>query len=167
MGTTEEQSLDAKVRGIDASGKEDMDEVGSLEKLLAEAKLLLEEAEMEVTRRKNKVMELEKNLTVTMKKVKEETLKQEKTPEEVEKRRAEVRRKWRILGMKVRVGVTANIVKRRKVLDANTFMEKETEAVDKEDQLDLEGRCERKKTERRRWRRGGIRVGDTQGRDLF
>merc|ERR1712223_1134543 len=100
---------------------------------------------------------------------KEETaLKQEeKTPEEVEKRRAEVRRKWRILGMNVRVGVTANIVKRRKVLDANTFMEKETEAVDKEDKLDLEGRCERKKTERRRWRRGGIRVGDTQGRDLF
>jgi len=145
-----------------------MDEVGSLEKLLAEAKALLEEAESEVTRRKNKVLELERNLTVLREKVeKEDTMKQERTPEEEEKRRAEVRRKWRILGMKVRVGVTANIVRRRKMLDADSFMEKETEAVDKGDKLDLEGRCERKKTERRRWRRGGIRVGDTQGRDLF
>lgn len=89
----------------------------------------------------------------------------EASNESVVKRKAEVRRKWRVLGMKVRVGVTANIVRRRKINDASTFVDKETESVTKEDNLDLEGKCERKTVVKKRWRKAGILVGNMQGRD--
>jgi len=89
----------------------------------------------------------------------------EASNESVVKRKAEVRRKWRVLGMKVRVGVTANIVRRRKINDASTFVDKETESVTKEDNLDLEGKCERKTVVKKRWRKAGILIGNMQGRD--
>ena len=37
----------------------------------------------------------------------------------------------------------------------------------KEDQLDLEGKCHRKKADKRFFRRGGVAVGTVQGRDNF
>ena len=37
----------------------------------------------------------------------------------------------------------------------------------KEDQLDLEGKCHRKKADKRYFRRGGVAVGTVQGRDNF
>ena len=37
----------------------------------------------------------------------------------------------------------------------------------KEDQLDLEGKCHRKKADKRFFRRDGVAVGTVQGRDNF
>merc|ERR1712034_63677 len=88
-------------------------------------------------------------------------------PEET--RRARVRRRWRILAMKVRfgLGASAMAVKARNLKDAASFIDKETEEASKEDQMDLEGKCTRIKKDKRHFRRGGVRVGCTQGRDAF
>merc|ERR1711962_1063569 len=51
--------------------------------------------------------------------------------------------------------------------DISTFIDQETEEATKEDQMDLEGKCMRKKTDKRHFRRGGVRVGCTEGRDGF
>jgi len=155
-----------------------------LETMLAEAVKLLVQAENEVKIKQQKVAELQKRLKEV--KLKEKEAKEarnpkklaeadkaqeeisktpEKSAEDELKRKAEIRRKWRILGMKVRVGVTANIVRRRKMNDADSFLDKETDTVTKEDNLDLEGKCEQKKTVKSKWRRGGILVGAVQGRD--
>merc|ERR1712215_546793 len=83
--------------------------------------------------------------------------------------KAEVRRRWRILGMKIKFGLGAQAlaVKRRNLKDADSFIDKESEEASKEDQLDLEGKCMRRKMDKRHLRRGGINVGSTQGRDGF
>merc|ERR1712098_833326 len=90
-------------------------------------------------------------------------------PIDEEARRALVRRRWRVLGLKVKFGLSANLmaVKKRNMNDLNSFIDKETEEACKEDQLDLEGRCMRKTKDKRHFRRGGIMVGSTQGRDGF
>merc|ERR1719397_1363043 len=74
-----------------------------------------------------------------------------------------IKKKWRVLGLKVRVGVTPAVERQRKVNDPNSFMEKEFVDVKKEEDMDLEGNCSRKKTIRKKWRKSGIRVGCTQG----
>jgi len=187
--------LDRQVRGLDApiqDPQEEESQQSCLERLLAEAVDLLNQAENEVKIRQNKVLELqnkldrvletkkqeitvekkEENMQNKIKSLEEESPKEESkkeittNKEDESKRKAEVRRKWRVLGMKVRVGVTANVVRRRKVNDANTFIDKETEAVAMEDNLDLEGKCERKKAVRSKWRKAGVMVGTNQGRDL-
>jgi hypothetical protein len=84
-------------------------------------------------------------------------------------------RKWRVLGMKVRLGVGGvAVTKRRDVSDAETFIIKESEVsvlrwnvfaklfifiqeACKEDQLDLEGKCMRKKKDKRFFCGGGLR----------
>jgi len=90
-------------------------------------------------------------------------------PVDEETRRANVRRRWRILAMKVRfgLGASAMAVKARNLKDAASFIDKETEEASKEDQMDLEGKCARIKKDKRHFRRGGVRVGCTQGRDGF
>merc|ERR1711909_180073 len=84
-------------------------------------------------------------------------------------RRANVRRRWRILAMKVRFGLGASVmaVKARNLKDAASFIDKETEEATKEDQMDLEGKCMRIKKDKRHFRRGGVAVGSTAGRDMF
>jgi len=84
-------------------------------------------------------------------------------------RKARVRRRWRVLGMKIKFGLGAQAmaVKRRNLQDASSFIDKETEEASKEDQLDLEGKCHRKKADKRYFRRGGVAVGSVQGRDNF
>jgi len=136
--------------------------VGCVMILLTDAKKLLHQAQQEVTKREEKVKELEARLAAAI-----ET--QNKPAQEVksqteEERRAAVRRRWRILGMKVRVGITANIVKRRKMGDANSFVVKETEKVNKEDEMDLEGACKRKTKIKSKYRKVGFGAGNTQGR---
>merc|ERR1712098_65624 len=81
----------------------------------------------------------------------------------------EAAQRWRVLGLKVKFGLSANLmaVKKRNLNDLNSFIDKETEEACKEDQLDLEGRCMRKTKDKRHFRRGGIMVGSTQGRDGF
>ena len=37
----------------------------------------------------------------------------------------------------------------------------------KEDQMDMEGKCMRKKMDKRHFRRGGVMIGSLQGRDGF
>merc|ERR1712058_50416 len=64
-------------------------------------------------------------------------------------RKARVRRRWRVLGMKIKFGLGAQSLatKKRNLADASTFIEKESEEASKEDQLDLEANAsERKQT---------------------
>ena len=120
--------------------------------------------------------------------------------------------RWRVLALKVKFGLGANFlaVKKRNLNDITTFIDQETEVVNylcqhlclsenhktnqeatKEDQMDLEGKCMRKKvirfffsqvsyppiqvsfltsdiqTDKRHFRRGGVRVGCAEGRDGF
>ena len=117
-----------------------------------------------------------------------------------------------MLALKVKFGLGANFlaVKKRNLNDITTFIDQETEVVNylcqhlclsenhktnqeatKEDQMDLEGKCMRKKvirfffsqvsyppiqvsyltsdiqTDKRHFRRGGVRVGCAEGRDGF
>merc|ERR1711971_584344 len=92
-----------------------------------------------------------------------------KKPETEEERRARVRRRWRVLAFKVKFGLGANFlaIKKRNLNDINTFIDQETEEATKEDQMDLEGKCMRKKPDKRHFRRGGVRVGCAEGRDGF
>jgi len=97
------------------------------------------------------------------------TSSQPSEPEDEAARRARVRRRWRVLGMKIKFGLGAQAmsVKRRNTKDASSFIDNETEEATKEDQLDLEGKCGRKTKDRRYFRKGGVLVGVTQGRDNF
>merc|ERR1711887_67798 len=100
---------------------------------------------------------------------KEQVVKKPAPPKDEATRKAEVRRRWRILGMRIKFGLGAQAlaVKRRNLKDAESFIDKESEEASKEDQLDLEGKCMRRKMDKRHFRRGGINVGSTQGRDGF
>merc|ERR1711915_807617 len=100
---------------------------------------------------------------------KTEEVEKPEPPKDEATRRAEVRRRWRILGMKIKFGLGAQAmaVKRRNLKDAESFIDKESEEACKEDQMDLEGKCMRKKLDKRPFRKGGIMVGSTQGRDMF
>jgi len=84
-------------------------------------------------------------------------------------RKARVRRRWRVLGLKIKFGLGAQAMalKRRNLADASSFIDKESEEATKEDQLDLEGKCYRRKEDKRYFRRGGVAVGSIQGRDNF
>merc|ERR1711887_8308 len=99
----------------------------------------------------------------------EEKVKTTAPPKDEATRRAEVRRRWRILGMKIKfgLGTQAMAVKRRNLRDVDSFIDKESEEATKEDQLDLEGKCMRKKMDKRHFRKGGVMIGSTQGRDAF
>jgi len=185
MSAKGEVDLDSQVRGVEAAPPQTQKNASDcLEMLLGEAVKLLKQAEDEVKIRKLKVVELKtkleeaKRIEEKIKKANADSKQEEKQskPEAEEEKKSEeaelarkaaIRRKWRVLGMKVRVGVTANIVRRRKINDANSFLDKESEAVTKEDSLDLEGKCEQKKTMKSKWRRGGTLRGDLalQGRD--
>merc|ERR1712083_124919 len=92
-----------------------------------------------------------------------------KKPETEEERRSRVRRRWRVLALKVKFGLGANFlaIKKRNLNDISTFIDHETEEATKEDQMDLEGKCMRKKADKRHFRRGGVRVGCAEGRDGF
>jgi len=92
-----------------------------------------------------------------------------KIEEDEAARKARVRRRWRVLGLKIKFGLGAQAmaVKRRNLADATSFIDKETEEATKEDQLDLEGKCYRRKEDKRYFRKGGVAVGSTHGRDNF
>lgn len=139
--------------------------IGCLVMVLDEAKRVLAQAQKEMKIKEDRVVDLEKRLAEVIER--SSTAVQPKPKEQVseEERRALVRRRWRILGMKVRIGISANIVKKRKVNDPNSFVVKETEAVKKEDELDLEGACKRKTKVRGKWRKAGFGAGIVQGRD--
>merc|ERR1712240_866975 len=148
-----------------------------LKAAVKEAERLLDLAEREVASRKVALKVLQKKLQDELigsvgglkgpSKSAETTKPTE--PEDEETRRARVRRRWRILAMKVRfgLGASAMAVKARNLKDAASFIDKETEEVSKEDQMDLEGKCARIKKDKRHFRRGGVRVGCSQGRDAF
>lgn len=140
--------------------------IGMLVMLLDEAKRTLAQAQKEAQVKQNKVVELEKKLADVLEHCQKKPLDKVQLQSE-EERRAVVRRRWRVLVMKVRVGITANSVKKRKINDPNSFMARETEAVKKEDELDLEGACKRKTRVKGKWRRSGFGAGITQGRDHF
>ena len=52
-------------------------------------------------------------------------------------------------------------------LDDRIYLLPMLQEASKEDQLDLEGKCHRKKADKRYFRRGGVAVGTVQGRDNF
>eukprot|EP00092_Neocalanus_flemingeri_P093881 GFUD01119351.1.p1 GENE.GFUD01119351.1~~GFUD01119351.1.p1 ORF type:complete len:158 (+),score=51.73 GFUD01119351.1:33-506(+) len=101
--------------------------------------------------------------------VQQEQVKQPAAPKDEATRKAEARKRWRMLGWKIKFGLGAQAlaVKKRNLKDADSFIDKESEEASKEDQMDLEGKCMRKTTDKRRFRCGGIMVGSTQGRDGF
>merc|ERR1712098_386404 len=153
----------------------------SLEELRASivsAQKELQEAEALVKTKRMRIEVLQKQLQNQLKasvgglkepKPNEPVVSKPAAPIDEEARRALVRRRWRVLGLKVKFGLSANLmaVKKRNLNDLNSFIDRETEEASKEDQLDLEGRCARKKLDKRHFRRGGVCVGSTQGRDAF
>ena len=52
-------------------------------------------------------------------------------------------------------------------VDDRIYLISMLQEASKEDQLDLEGKCHRKKADKRYFRRGGVAVGTVQGRDNF
>merc|ERR1711970_29560 len=146
-----------------------------IRKAISEAERELEAAEKAVASKRNALMVLQKQLQDQLVKnvggLKGVTPGGEKVkkPETEEERRARVRRRWRVLALKVKFGLGANFlaIKKRNLNDINTFIDQETEEATKEDQMDLEGKCMRKKTDKRHFRRGGVRVGCVEGRDGF
>ena len=60
-----------------------------------------------------------------------EKVKKQEPPKDEATRRAEVRRRWRILGMKIKFGLGAQAmaVKRRNLKDAESFIDKESEVI--------------------------------------
>merc|ERR1712240_477699 len=159
---------------LQAAASPDMED---LKAAVKEAERLLDLAEREVASRKVALKVLQKKLqdeligSVGGLKVPSKSAETTKPAEPVdeETRRARVRRRWRILAMKVRfgLGASAMAVKARNLKDAASFIDKETEEASKEDQMDLEGKCARIKKDKRHFRRGGVRVGCSQGRDAF
>merc|ERR1711874_194062 len=92
-----------------------------------------------------------------------------KPVEDEDARRARVRRRWRVLALKVKFGLGASMLalKKRNLNDIDSFIDKESEEATVDDQMDLEGKCMRKTMDKRHFRRGGVRVGCVQGRDVF
>merc|ERR1712209_304623 len=133
-----------------------------IKKAISEAEKELEVAERLVASKRSALMVLQKQLQDQLVKnvggLKAVTSGGDKVNrnETEEERRARVRRRWRVLAMK-----------KRNLNDISTFIDQETEEATKEDQMDLEGKCMRKKTDKRHFRRGGVRVGCTEGRDGF
>merc|ERR1712212_1113641 len=146
-----------------------------IRKAIIEAERELEAAEKAVASKRNALMVLQKQLQDQLVKnvggLKAVTPGGDKVkkPETEEERRARVRRRWRVLALKVKFGLGANFlaIKKRNLNDINTFIDQETEEATKEDQMDLEGKCMRRKTDKRHFRRGGVRVGCAEGRDGF
>merc|ERR1711872_597549 len=178
--------LDNQVRTLNGQGdqKVEIESSESLQKLLEQAVESLAESEREVVRRKNEVSELQGRLNnlidgqtqITISTRKDDITntenkddctnsKNKDDSEQKNKQSQEIRRKWRVLGAKVRVGVTTTVLKRRKMNDPTTFMDRETEEVTKEDKMDLEGNTVRQKEVKRRWRKAGMGVTNLQGRD--
>ena len=125
-----------------------------------------------------------KGLKITTKEVSPVITNKPTEPEDESARKERVRRRWRVLGMKIKFGLGAQAMalKQRNLKDASSFIDKDTEVntalvlqcidnfiqeASKEDQLDLEGKCARKTRDKRYFRRGGVCVGTTQGRDNF
>merc|ERR1711970_57767 len=153
-----------------------VESMDDLKASIVEAKKELVVAEQVVKAKRMRVEVLQKQLQSQLtravgglKEAKPDTENNPSAPVDEETRRANVRRRWRVLGLKVKFGLAANLmaVKKRNLNDLNSFMDRDTEEATKEDQLDLEGRCARKKLDKRHFRRGGVCVGSTQGRDAF
>merc|ERR550519_864106 len=131
-----------------------------LKAAVKEAERLLDLAEREVASRKVALKVLQKKLqdelVSSVGGLKVSSTEEAAPPVVVDEatRRANVRRRWRILAMKVRfgLGASAMAVKARNLKDAASFIDKETEEATKEDQMDLEGKCARMKKDKRHFR---------------
>merc|ERR1712121_92928 len=158
----------------DMAGQVDIE---ALKASIKEAERAVDLAERQVKNKKLLLNSLQKQLQdavigrVSGLKIRQggEKIKKPAPPKDEATRRAEVRRRWRILGMKIKfgLGTQAMAVKRRNLRDVESFIDKESEEATKEDQLDLEGKCMRKKMDKRHFRKGGVMIGSTQGRDAF
>merc|ERR1711862_971519 len=162
MGITD-MAGQVDIEALKASIKEAEREVDLAERQVKNKKLLLNSLKKQL---QDAVISGVSGLKV---KQEEENVKTPAPPKDEATRRAEVRRKWRILGMKIKfgLGTQAMAVKRRNMKDAESFIDKESEEATKEDQLDLEGKCMRKKMDKSHFRKGGVMIGSTQGRDAF
>merc|ERR1711909_26673 len=155
----------------------DQVDIEALKASIQEAEREVDLAERNVKNKKLLLNSLKKQLQeavisgVSGLKIKQQEEKEKTTapPKDEATRRAEVRRRWRILGMKIKfgLGTQAMAVKRRNLRDVDSFIDKESEEATKEDQLDLEGKCMRKKMDKRHFRKGGVMIGSSQGRDAF
>ena len=116
--------LDMSVRCVE-NRREDSEEITVLKNLVAEAELSLEEAENDVVAKKDKLKKLQAILEDELIK----TVSKMKLPgEKPSGAKVDMAKKWRMVGMKVRLGVGGvGITKRRDVDNAETFIVKESE----------------------------------------
>merc|ERR1712183_726953 len=156
---TSEMSAETDIEALKAAVKE-------AERALKNKQLRLKAVQKQL---QDKIIEGVGGLKIKHDVQQEQPVKKPEPPKGEATRKAEVRRRWRILGMKIKFGLGAQAlaVKKRNLKDADSFIDKESEEACKEDQLDLEGKCMRRKMDKRHFRRGGINVGSTQGRDGF
>ena len=126
MGEELSEQLDQSVRCVEG-GREDTEDINVLKNLVAEAELSLKEAENDVVAKKDKLKKLQSMLEDELIK----TVSNMKLPgENSSAAKVDMAKKWRMAGMKVRLGVGGmGITKRRDVGNAETFIVKESEVT--------------------------------------
>merc|ERR1711887_76774 len=141
---TSEMSAETDIEALKAAVKEAERDVDLAERALKNKQLRLKAVQKQL---QDKIIEGVGGLKIKHDVQQEQPVKRPEPPKDEATRRAEVRRRWRILGMKIKfgLGTQAMAVKRRNLKDADSFIDKESEEATKEDQLDLEGKCMRKK----------------------
>ena len=118
-------NADMNVRCVEKHGSVDNEEVMNLKNLVAQAEQSLEDAENDLATKREMLKKLQSKLEDEV--IKDVSLL--KAPlDKPGTLKDDMGRKWRVLGMKVRLGVGGvAVTKRRDICDAETFIEKESE----------------------------------------
>ena len=114
---------EASVESIKTSIKEAERDVDLAERQLNNKKLLLQSLQKQL---QDTIISDIGGLKVT---VQQEQVKKPAPPKDEATRRAEVRRRWRVLGMKIKFGLGAQAlaVKKRNLKDSTSFIDRESE----------------------------------------
>ena len=133
-GAEEDKKIvdEEKIENIQEKSGEKTKEVEQLEDDIEKAKISLAEAEKEVEVRYDKLKSLQKSLEfakIEARKIAEEQKQVEEADSNENQLKSDsLRKKWRVLGMKVRIGVTTSVVRQRRINDPSSFSEKEFES---------------------------------------
>ena len=134
-GAEEDKKIvdEEKIENIQEKSGEKTKEVEQLEDDIEKAKISLAEAEKEVEVRYDKLKSLQKSLEfakIEARKIAEEQKQVEEADSNENQLKSDsLRKKWRVLGMKVRIGVTTSVVRQRRINDPSSFSEKEFEVL--------------------------------------
>merc|ERR1711915_638482 len=167
-----EECIDMKVRCIENNNIETTEEdtISNLKNLIVGAEKEVVEAEEKLIAKKDILRklqsELETKLIKSVSQLKPPAEKSTKENSEKTEKSKDVSKRWKMAGLKARLGTGGlSLPRRRDLNNADTFIVKESEEASKEDQMDLEGKCMRKTKDKRYFRKSGVGVGSTQGRD--